>query len=829
MTTTVRQREERIAKTAVDRPVSFQGMEAETLLKKFPPRACDATWPATTLTHNEVLNRLDLPPVRADTKSAQGSRMVGARLILRWLNTFPGGTWQERWLASTGASSRDVWNDEIMKFAHSLGRKPPRGCFSAGILALILADIVRPHLSWVSTRSSRQLQPLVARTRDPEGFAWLESTIPLAERQTTRGKRALRSIAQIIAATGGGVRDVRVGDYLALLKVVNSDLANGVRLGYTWLRERGQFEADAPTTLFFINGRSGQLTSAELVDRYRLQCRPVRDLIVEYLTERQPSLDYVSLKALSLALAGRFWADLEQHHPGIDSLRLDPEASSAWKSRLATKTHRKRLPDGTVATVVEPRKSAAVIKTVVRSFYLDIAQWAADAPERWGQWSVPCPISEAECSVKKSEQRQKARKDQRTRERLPVLPVLVRIADRRLKEARARLDALQAVPLGGSFTVLGETFTRPRSTTTSAEDQTRAVSSTGKMRELGAEERRAFWAWATVEVLRQTGIRIEELVELSHHSIIRYQLPSTGETVPLLQVAPSKTDQERMLLISPELADVLSTIVSRVRGVDGAIPSIRRYDEHEKVWDPAMPLLFQWTIAGETRSISMQTLRKSLNELLAASGLTDNTGAPLKFEPHDFRRIFITDAILNGMPPHITQVIAGHENIETTLSYNTIYPSAVIEAHRSFIARRRKLRPVEEYRAVTPEEWDEFLGHFERRKLSLGECGRAYGSDCVHEHACIRCPVLIIGSTDRSRLVEVRDNLFDRITEAEREGWLGDVEGLGYSLSAAEEKIAQLDARVERTQSPVFLGVPKFDQIGARLSNVQESTRRQST
>jgi hypothetical protein len=34
-------------------------------------------------------------------------------------------------------------------------------------------------------------------------------------------------------------------------------------------------------------------------------------------------------------------------------------------------------------------------------------------------------------------------------------------------------------------------------------------------------------------VLRLTGIRGEELLELSHHSITEYRLPSTGELVPL--------------------------------------------------------------------------------------------------------------------------------------------------------------------------------------------------------------------------------------------------------------------------------------------------------
>ena len=43
--------------------------------------------------------------------------------------------------------------------------------------------------------------------------------------------------------------------------------------------------------------------------------------------------------------------------------------------------------------------------------------------------------------------------------------------------------------------------------------------------------------------------RIEELTELSHHSLIQYRLPATGELIPLLQIAPSKTDAERLLPI----------------------------------------------------------------------------------------------------------------------------------------------------------------------------------------------------------------------------------------------------------------------------------------
>lgn len=62
-------------------------------------------------------------------------------------------------------------------------------------------------------------------------------------------------------------------------------------------------------------------------------------------------------------------------------------------------------------------------------------------------------------------------------------------------------------------------------------------------------------------------------------------------------------------------------------------------------------------------------------------------------------------------------------------------------AHLAFLARRRSLRPSEEYRVPTDEEWEEFLGHFERRKVSTGICARAYSTPCAHEHACLRCPM----------------------------------------------------------------------------------------
>ncbi|MFJ8506300.1 tyrosine-type recombinase/integrase [Streptomyces avermitilis] len=193
-------------------------------------------------------------------------------------------------------------------------------------------------------------------------------------------------------------------------------------------------------------------------------------------------------------------------------------------------------------------------------------------------------------------------------------------------------------------------------------------------RNLARDESNSFWGWAAVEVLRMTGVRIEELSEISHHSLVQYQLPNTGELVPLLQIAPSKTDEERLLVVSPELADVLSAIICRIRTTDGSVPLVIAYDHYEKVWNPAMPLLFQRKIGLEDRPIPIDGIRTLLQDALAATGFTDATGKPLHFAPHDFRRIFTTDAVMSGMPPHIAQLVLGHRDINTTMGYKAVYP-----------------------------------------------------------------------------------------------------------------------------------------------------------
>jgi hypothetical protein len=246
----------------------------------------------------------------------------------------------------------------------------------------------------------------MARTRDSAAFAELTAMCQGGRVGSQTRQTALLRIALIMAAKGGGVGDVLVGDCLELLEATvqaGVTLHGGVNspLFYQLLRARGGFPASAPAALRVFSGR-GQPAAAQLIGRYGIQCRPVRDLLVDYLAERQPSLDFSSLNNLAYHLGKLFWRDLETHHPGISSLKLPRDVAAAWKQRVMTRTTTALTPQGQPVQAAQPRLNGRSILTTVRAFYLDLAEWAEDDPSRWGPWVVRCPVTATDASHKRT-------------------------------------------------------------------------------------------------------------------------------------------------------------------------------------------------------------------------------------------------------------------------------------------------------------------------------------------------------------------------------------------------------------------------------------------
>lgn len=786
---------------------------------RYPPRTVPPSWATTRMGRDGLLELLLAPPFTDPAMRKRRARRLVS--VVDWLAGQPGDTWQARWLAS-GADTRgnaDWWQphlDQLQSGSQRYGGSVSvTSNLRVSLLLLVGADAIRPSLGWLLTPfAPHHLATDLARVRDREGFTDLASRCATSGAGSTMTRSALRRAATIVAAKGGMIADITVGDCLELEQLQGGPMRRTNRGAglYGVLHAMGVLGADAPSTLRAF-ATQGQLSPDQMLNLYGIESVTVRAVLNDYLLERAPSVDHTTLRGLAYTLGRLFWRDLELHHPGIDSFHLAPDVATAWKQRVLVTTRTTQDGDGQPVHTQRLRSDGRSQLGQVRAFYLDIAQWAMEEPARWGPWAAPCPIRREDLARTKEVLRRKSRMDQRTRERLPALPALVARVHARARAAAERLHAATAAGHGESFTTSGQVLHRAPARSGSTAKIWTEDPATGVRRDLSGEEDRAFWTWAAIETLRHTGIRVEELTELSHHSLIQYTPPTSPaaapELIPLLQIAPSKTDTERLLVVSPELADVLAAVIHRIRQPSGSVACVAAYDPHERVWNPPMPLLFQRQIGMDNRAVASATIREWICASLPDGdhGATSSVGQPLRFTPHDFRRMFITDAVLHGMPPHIAQLVAGHRDINTTMGYKAVYPEEAINGHRAFIARRRALRPSEEYRAPTEAEWADFLGHFEHRKVSLGTCGRSYATPCIHEHSCLRCPLLRPDPAQRQRLVDVRDNLIARIDEARQHGWLGEVEGLHISLTGARAKLIQLD-QIANPRTPVGLGLP---------------------
>lgn len=739
-------------------------------------------WPAAVHDHNELVE--------------------GIGWVLDWLETFPGAGWRDRWVAAGANTDPICWIGQRHGDDHRVVGSV-RAIAVSGMHTLVLARVILPDYPYFTACKMLTGFKRIIAQQDPVLVRAIDDAAERAQMSQRLRKDAWAALAKIMLHTGHDLAQVTAEDLFGFRSAQLMQLGHqpaGCRAAWDLLAAVGVLPRDSSLQRAL---RPGQRSVAELVDRYGISAGPVRDLLVRYLEERKTSVDYTTLKSLARMLAGNFWADIERHNPGIASLALPPEAVAGWKERLAVVV----APDGST----RERSDFLDVLLTVRGFYLDLRDWAFEDASL-APWAVRPPITKADVAGSaKRKQRTRAKIHQRIRERVPLLPELVARLDQELREATAMLQLAKQTPVEARFTFNGRSYLRVSGTVRAGRGLPPGQSlgvvevETGKRFSVGRLEDDAFWIWAIVETLRHTGLRIEELLEVTHLALISYRLTSTGELVPLLQVVPSKTNEERLLLITPELASALATVISRLRNrYHGAVPLVARYDNYEATTGPKLPHLFQRDFGSGPSVPSPTFVRQILREVAGRMGFTDRAGQPMHLTPHDFRRIFSTTAVQDGLPLHIASRILGHRHLNSTQSYVAVFQDDLIRTYRAFVDKRRSARPPEEYREPTDAEWEEFEEHFALRRVELGSCARPYGSNCVHEHACIRCPVLRVDPAQLGRLAAIAANLEERIAEAEQRGWAGEVQQLQVSLQAARDKLA----RGSRSDGLVMLDMP---------------------
>ena len=295
-----------------------------------PPRPTGQVWSTTCLSRYEARQLLTEAKEHGNRNAGFGPKGIG--LLLDWLDDQPGRTWQDRWLASGAETGDRAWRHIPTGWLTERGHaaKWAHEAFFSTLFTAIAVDLIRPSLPWLVRASFQRghLMRILAGCRDPGGFSRLRALCSAdADISTAAATRTTYRTGLILAAKGGAIADITVGDIVELLEAEAEHCGTkpgATHLFYRILHALCCFGPSAPATLRQLRA-VGQRSPDELIDRFQILCRPVRDLLVDYLRERQPALDYASLVSLAGFLGNLFWADLERHHPGISSLHLSAE------------------------------------------------------------------------------------------------------------------------------------------------------------------------------------------------------------------------------------------------------------------------------------------------------------------------------------------------------------------------------------------------------------------------------------------------------------------------------------------------------------------------
>jgi integrase len=635
--------------------------------------------------------RLALPGVKRQLMAhACGS-------LLDLLEQTAGETLQQRWM-TIEKDHWPVWDAGERRLA-------PERQWTWGAAALVLSRSVRP--GW----------RLLSRARLSQWIAWLPADDPLNVQlgwlrarigQVDWACDEIRRRGHLL-----GVRILLHRGYESVTQINDADLA-GVPLNVS----KGTDALDAVLCAEGALARSPQrgsqrrlrrerLTPAELVAASQIPARfrEVHRLYLEVYAQRISDV-YATTRHKHNSLE-KLWAFLDAEHPELESAaqvrRSHMLAFVPHAIALAREGQRRqpRLADG------EDRLTAHQWLINVRCFFADICSWGGEEGSPFSVWAPSAVPLERHDLVGVGFE--KARRRQTKRQAAAILdlerevPKLRALAARRWQDARA---ALQAAP--------------------GARDAQRV-------------EADRLWDWALLELLLQSGLRIEEACELTTLDILK-RSHTGGRTYYLLHVKPSKFDRARVIPIGDGLGRVISQIIRHVKDFYGTseVPACDGWDSSEKRAGPHAPYLLQG--AGHPSQIAFGKIRARLARLSRTAGAKRSDGSKLILRPHDCRRVFASEHLNNNTPIHVIQALLGHASPDTVMIYAKLYPTTLIEEYRKTVrATYLDFHGTESLRSPDAEEWKRFSQSLELRDMGTHLCALPAGEHCSRGLVCLGC------------------------------------------------------------------------------------------
>ena len=459
------------------------------------------------------------------------------------LDGCPGSTLQERWTAFEST----VWK----RWTAGEDRPCRPDHWAWGPRVTVMTRLIVPSWGWI---------------KDVYLMNWIV-TLPETDSLFRQYDRLIQALDKVSwasdhsrhKATRSGLRLMLARGYQDLSEITDADL------GRLPSNEKGTDVLDAALCALGVfdrtpqrgtsrKNRRGQKSVHELVEIANIPER-FREVTALYLAtyETRISNVYVTRRHKVIALA-HFWRFLAQRYPEVrGSAEVSPAQARSYIPRAieqAREVRRGRAADDATRITAHSRL------VDVRTFFSDICTWATEPDSPFAVFAPrTVPLTRHDLVNIGFD---KARRQQRARTTATVLDLEREMPNLRSHASRNWRDSQTALKNAPS------------------DSSAKAV------------EAAAFWDWALLELLLQSGLRIEEASELTALDILKRRLPD-GSLYYMLHIKPSKFDRARVIPIGDGLGRVLAEILQHVKSFYGTteVPFCNHWDHNERRPRPA--------------------------------------------------------------------------------------------------------------------------------------------------------------------------------------------------------------------------------------------------
>lgn len=275
------------------------------------------------------------------------------------------------------------------------------------------------------------------------------------------------------------------------------------------------------------------------------------------------------------------------------------------------------------------------------------------------------------------------------------------------------------------------------------------------------------FARVAVTVLRHTGLRIGELLDLELGSVYDY-----GPTGSWLKVPLGKLATERMVPLDAIALAALDEWTAH-RGPSRALPHPRT--------GAATDFLF----THHGRRLGPTRIRNGLIAASTAAAIHRTDGNAVIVTPHQLRHTWATELANAGMSLQALMALLGHTTAQMTIRYATLASPTLRIAYDDAVGKmRRQLTLTPVGRPAVPDKVNWLNSEMIKTRVAHGYCSRhETAGACSYANICENCANFTTGPEFTNALTDQLDDIQALKADAEQRGW--DSEAARHATTAA--------------------------------------------